>query len=96
MSFANQSQADSHGGVALAANRLHLVFHGDVFAGVDDLDVQPRGGRMTIQLCLDSGFRTHEQHTHAVVARRVYGALDFWLGRAVGTHRIQRDYARHV
>src|SRR3977135_816255 len=51
---------------------------------------------MTVQLRLDCGFRADQQHTHAIMARRMYGTFDFWLGRAVGTHRIQRDYARHV
>src|ERR1700682_985951 len=51
---------------------------------------------MTVQLRLDRGCRADQQHTHAVMARRMYGALDFRLRRAVGTHRVQRNYARHV
>ena len=43
--LAHQAQADAHGGIALGANRLHLVFHGDDFAGVNDFDGQARARR---------------------------------------------------
>ena len=95
LAFAHHAQADAHGGVALGANRLHLVFHGDVFAGVDDFDGQARGRGVAIQFRLDLGFGADQQHAHAVLARGVYRALNLRLGRAVGTHRIQRDHARH-
>ena len=50
---------------------------------------------MALEFRTDYRFRSDEKHAHAVLARRVQRALDFRLGRAVRTHRIQRDYARH-
>ena len=38
--FADQAQPYAHGGVALGADRLHLIVHGDVFAGMNDFDGQ--------------------------------------------------------
>ncbi len=42
--FAYHAQAHAHGVVTLGADCLHLVVHGDVFAGVDDFDGET-GGR---------------------------------------------------
>ena len=95
LSLAHHAQADAHGGIALGANRLHLVFHGNEFAGVDDFDGQARRRGVAIQFRLDHIFRADQQHAHAILARRLYGALNLRLGSAVGTHRIQRDHARH-
>ena len=80
----------------MARTALHrLVFHGDDFAGVDDLEGQPRRRGMTVQFRFDRGFRTDQQHAHAVTASGMDRAFDFRLGRPVRTHRIQRDHARH-
>ena len=95
LSLANHAQADAHGGIALGANRLHLVVHGDVFAGVDNFDGQACRGGVAIQFRFDDIFRADQQHAHAILARSLYGALNLRLGSAVGTHRIQRDHARH-
>ena len=95
--LAHQPQTYAHGGVALGAHGLHrLIFHGDDFAGVDDFDRQTRGRRMAVEFGFDDGFRTDEQHAHAIIARSVNRPFDFRLGRPVRTHRIQRDHARHV
>src|SRR5580658_7046487 len=95
LSLAHHSQANAHGGIALGANRLHFIFHGDDFAGVNDFNGQARGRRVAIQFRLDHFFRADQQHPHAILTRRENGALNLRLGSAVRTHRIQRDHARH-
>jgi hypothetical protein len=50
---------------------------------------------MAVELAPDSRFRPDKKYANAVLACRMQRALDFRLGRAVRTHRIQRDYARH-
>ena len=44
---------------------------------------------------LTIGFRADQQHAHAVLTCGMDRALNLRLGRAVRTHRIQRDHARH-
>ena len=95
-SLANQAQPYPHGGVALGAHRLHrLIFHGNDFAGVNDLEGQSRRRRMTVKFRLDRGFRADQQHAHAVIARGMDRAFDFRLGSPIRAHRIQRNHARH-
>jgi hypothetical protein len=65
------------------------------FAGVDDFDRQPHGRGVPVEFRLDFGLWADQQHAHIVLTRRQNGALDLRLGRAIRTHRIQRDHARH-
>ena len=96
VAFTHQPHPNSHRGVTLGAHRLHrFVLHGNDFAGVDDLDGQPRGGGMAIQLCFDPSFRPDQENACAVASRGINRAFDFRLGSPVRTHRIQRDHARH-
>jgi hypothetical protein len=62
---------------------------------VDDFDGQTRGRRVAIQFRLDLILRADQQHPHPVLTRRENGTLNLRLGSAVGTHRIQRNHARH-
>ena len=50
---------------------------------------------MPVQFGLDDRFRTDQQYAYSVLPGSVDRALDFRLGRAIRTHCIQRDYARH-
>ena len=70
--------------------------HGDDFTGMNDFDGQARGRAVAREFSFQDVFRTDQQHTRAILARRLYRALDLRLGRTVRTHRIQRDHARHV
>ena len=93
--FAHQPQSDADRRIALGANRLHLVVHGDDFAGVNHVNRQtPRAG-ITRQLGPQLRFRPHQQHADAVMARRLQCAFNLRLRRLVGPHRIECDYARH-
>ena len=93
--IAHQAQTDADGGIALAADGVDFVVHGDDFAGVNDFDGKARGAGVAGEIGAQTICGTDEQDAHAVVARRLQGAFDFGLRRLVGPHRIQSDYARH-
>src|SRR5437868_2093638 len=96
LSFAYQSQANLHGRVALGTHGMRrLLRHANNFAGVHNFKRLPRGRAMAVELGFDLRFRTDQEHTNAELARGLQRALDFRLGRAIRTHRIQSYGAWH-
>ena len=91
----HQAEANTHGTVALGADRFHLIVHGDAFAGMDNVNGQAGDRAMAVQFGPDDILRAHQQDGQAELTCGLDRALNFWLGSAFGSHRVQRDHARH-
>ena len=94
-SLADETQADANRGIPLGADSFHFVVHGDDFTGMDDVDFEPPGARIARQFSFELRLGSNQEYARAMMARRLQRPFDFGLGRFVGSHRIQSDYARH-
>ncbi len=92
----HQPQAHADRRVALGAHRLHrFIFHGDDFAGVDNLNGEFAGAGVARQFLSEGLFRPDQQDAHVIVPRRLDRTFDLRLGPAVRTHRVQGYDAWH-